>query len=382
MKRILILTAGYGEGHNAAARALAAALTAEGAEPVVRDLFLETYGSTQELSQRLYVECINRAPLLWWLCYNALDRLPLMRWCIEPSTFLLRRHLARVLAEVKPEAVVSVYPSYGYALDRLFPTAQAPFQRHTVVTDSITVNSIWHRCRSDSWIVPNEATAQVMCQAGVPATKVHALGFPVPLIFSERRPARPNPRESEPLRVLYMVNHSPQEAPTLVRKILELPGVELIVAGGKDPAVLRAIEHAAPRPVELHGWTNRMPELLMRSHVLIGKAGGAATQEAIAARTPMLVTKVVPGQEEGNALLLEQSGAGAVCLTHQAVIEKLSALQENGAALWHQWHEQISRLSKPDAARQIAKFVLEQRRTGEKPQASWAASAASSEPLS
>ncbi len=358
MKRILILTAGYGEGHNAAARALASAVTAEGGEASVRDIFLETYGETQELAQRLYVACINRAPWLWSIVYRTLHRLPLMRWCIEPSLFVMRRRMARELRESPPDAVVSVYPSYGYTFDRIFPRGGAPFRRHMLVTDSITINSIWHRCSSDTWIVPNEASAEVMRRARVPAEKIHALGFPVPLVFAGERVPRPEPGAGRPLRVLYMVNHAPQEAPALIRQMLELPYVELTVAGGKDPAVLRAIERAATRPIELHGWTNRMPELLMRSHVLIGKAGGAATQEAIAARTPMLVTKVVPGQEEGNARLLEGSGAGAVCLTRHAIVEKLAELYEDDASEWKRWEGNIARISKPDSAREIARFVM------------------------
>ena len=37
MTRVLILTASYGSGHNEAARALAGALTAQGAEPILVD---------------------------------------------------------------------------------------------------------------------------------------------------------------------------------------------------------------------------------------------------------------------------------------------------------------------------------------------------------
>lgn len=360
MKRILILTAGYGEGHNAAARALAGAVAAEGGEGIVRDLFLETYGRTQELAQRMYVECINRAPWLWSLTYQSLHHLPLMRWCIEPSLFVMRKEVTRVLEEVQPHAVVFVYPSYGYTFDRLFPSGGAPFKRHMLVTDSITINSIWHRCGADSWIVPNDATAEVMRKARVPAEKIHALGFPVPLAFATARTPRPAPGGPgpEPLRVLYMVNHAPGEAPALVRKMLELPFVELIVAGGKNAALLRSIERAATRPIELHGWTKRMPELLMRSHVLVGKAGGAATQEAIAAHTPMIVTKVVPGQEEGNARLLESSGAGAVRMTHHAIIETLEELYADDAAEWRRWHANIMRIAKPDAALQVARYVM------------------------
>lgn len=357
-KRILILTAGYGEGHNAAARALAAAVKKEGGEAVVRDIFLEVYGRTQETSQRLYVDCINRAPWLWSLCYQSLHKLPIMRWCIEPSLYLMRRRMAQVLAELAPYAVVSVYPSYGYTLDRIYAREGAPFKRHTVVTDSITVNSSWHRCSSDSWIVPNDATAATMREAGVPPDKIQSLGFPVPSVFADSAPQRHPPGGGEPLRVLYMVNHAPEQAPALVRRMLELPFVELIVAGGRNPAVVRAIEQAATRPIEVHGWTDRMPELLMRSHVLIGKAGGAATQEAIAARTPMLVTKVVPGQEEGNARLIESSGSGALCLTAESIVDTLAALHSDNAALWRRWQENIGKISRPDAAREIARFVM------------------------
>jgi processive 1,2-diacylglycerol beta-glucosyltransferase len=93
MKRIIILTAGYGEGHNAAARALCAALQELGAEVEIRDLFLETYGEKQKFSCRLYLDCIEKTPWLWALTYKALDSLPLMRLMVAPSLYtMLRRH--------------------------------------------------------------------------------------------------------------------------------------------------------------------------------------------------------------------------------------------------------------------------------------------------
>jgi processive 1,2-diacylglycerol beta-glucosyltransferase len=101
-----------------------------------------------------------------------------------------------------------------------------------------------------------------------------------------------------------------------------------------------------------------MPELLMRSHVLIGKAGGAATQEAIAAKTPMLVTKIVPGQEEGNATLLTESGCGALAFTRGATVGLLAELHANGGAMWKQWRENMGGISHPNAAREVAAFVM------------------------
>jgi processive 1,2-diacylglycerol beta-glucosyltransferase len=363
VKRVLILTAGYGEGHNAAARALAGALTAAGADAEVRDLFIETYGRTQDTAQRLYIHCINRAPWLWRISYHALDRLPIMRLCIAPSLFVMRRRLAAVLAERTPDAVVSVYPAYGYLLDRLWPRGGAPFARHTLVTDSITVNSIWHRCFSDTWLVPNEDTAAVMRAAGVAAERIHATGFPVPPAFANR-PARPVPGSGEPFRILLILGHGSRDATRLVKMIAAIGGVRLTVTTGRNAALereIRAAARGAASGIEVHGWSGQMAALLMSHHIVIGKAGGAATQEALAACTPMIITKVVPGQEEGNAILIERHGCGAVARTPTAVIARLEPLRADSFALWHRWHEATTRLSRPAAASATAKFILDSR---------------------
>jgi len=360
MKRILILTVGYGEGHNAAARGLAAAVSETGAEAEVRDLFMETFGARQRFTQKLYLQCINRAPALWSLIYHALDRTPLMR-LMMPTLGALRRRLAAVLEEKRPDAVVSVFPAYGWLLDRLFAGGARPFAFHTVVTDSITVNSVWHRCHSDSWIVPNEATAAVLRKAGIAAERVRALGFPVNLRFADTAPARLPPGNGEPLRILYMVNHAHATATGLVRRLLAIPGIRLTVTAGRDEALVRQIADvakAAGREIDIHGWTTKIPELAMSNHVLIGKAGGAATQETIAARTPMIITKAVPGQEEGNARLIVENHCGALCETPDAIVETIHRLTADGSKLWHQWHSAIATLSRPNASRDIARFIL------------------------
>ena len=118
------------------------------------------------------------------------------------------------------------------------------------------------------------------------------------------------------------------------------------------------VAKSAGREIELHGWTPLVPELLMKNHILIGKAGGAATQEAIAAKTPMIITKAVPGQEEGNARLIVENGCGALCKTNDAIVATVSRLTASNAQLWHQWHAAIRGISSPNAARDIARFIL------------------------
>jgi processive 1,2-diacylglycerol beta-glucosyltransferase len=159
-----------------------------------------------------------------------------------------------------------------------------------------------------------------------------------------------------------MVNAGRQHAATIVRRLLALPNVHLTVTVGRDTALgeaLRGVAAELDKPLEIHGWTLEMPELLMTHHLLIGKAGGATVQETIAAGTPMLLTQIIPGQEEGNAQLLLENDCGAFCPTAETLAEAIDRAFANDAAVWKTWAANIARLSRPDAAREIARFVLE-----------------------
>lgn len=357
--RFVILTAAYGEGHNAAARGLHAAFLELGAESEIVDLFATTGGAFYERSRRDYLELINRAPEVWAFVFRLIDRFPIGEFSL-PALGKMQAALADLLEEKKPDAVISVYPVYGYLIEKMFPRrADRAFAFHTIVTDSITINSVWYRCQSDSFLVPNEDSARVMRAAGVAPTSIHALGFPVPPRFADPRPPRPMPGINVPGRVLFMINAGKDRAPAVVEKLVRLDGIHLTVTVGRDEALRARIEQVAReagREIEIHGWTDRMPELVMSHHILIGKAGGATVQEAIAARTPMLITQVVPGQEEGNAQLLFQNGCGALCETPDALAAQVQALFKDDAAQWKRWEENIARISQPDAARTIAKF--------------------------
>ena len=78
MPSILILTAAYGEGHNAAARGLQAAFTELAVDAEIIDVFALTGGAFYERTRRGYLEVINRAPRIWAGAYWVIDHLPVM----------------------------------------------------------------------------------------------------------------------------------------------------------------------------------------------------------------------------------------------------------------------------------------------------------------
>ena len=357
MKRILILTAGFGEGHNSAARGVRAGLArvAPKVEVELRDLFPETFGMVNEMTRRAYLALINRWPKLWGHVYNWLDRKT--DFDKRFGRFHgLKKNLGRLLDRFQPDVVVSTFPPYPYLL-RQIAGEDRRCKNIAIVTDSITVNAIWYHAPADYFLVANEQSAIVVREKGVPAEKIKVLGFPVSPRFADFAKERALPNGTAP-RVLYAINAGTRRAPDLVRQLLGL-NIHLTVTVGRDQALGRAIERVADgRNVELYGWTDEMPRLLCESHVLIGKAGGATVQETIAAASPMIINHVVSGQEEGNARLIAETQSGAIALSNDEVVMQVRDAFANNAKKWSAWSTNISKLSRPRASLDIAEFLL------------------------
>ena len=128
-KRILILTAGYGEGHNAAARGIRdglAAVSGGTAAVEMHDLFAETYGFVNDWVRKGYLTLINRAPRPWARFYKWLDRQEEygshMRWL-----FMVKARLSQLLLRFQPTVVASVFPAYPHLLETIFGGANPAF---------------------------------------------------------------------------------------------------------------------------------------------------------------------------------------------------------------------------------------------------------------
>lgn len=364
MKNILILTAGYGEGHNSAARGIRDGLrkvAPDGVHVELHDLFAETYGVVNDWARVLYMGMINRTPRVWGVIYRWLDRQT--DFVGDFRVFLmLKNHLRRLLERLRPDVVVSVYPAYSHMLDEMFGRDTAlPFKRMVVVTDSISVNAIWYQCSADYFLLPNEVSAAVLLHAGVPEEKVKTFGFPISPIFAQPGEVRLPPSDENGRRVLYIINAANSAAPDLVRRLAGLPGIQLTVTVGRNAGLKLSVEkirQTVTQEFEAVDWSDELPRLLRANHLVISKAGGATVQEAMSAACPFIVNHVIPGQEEGNARYIMETRSGDVALTHDAVIAAVEKAFANNAAQWHEWAANISQLGRPNASIDIAQFLL------------------------
>ena len=361
-KRILILTAGFGEGHNAAARGMRDALATAPPEVAVvemHDLFAETYGFVNNWVRKGYLALINKSPSSWARVYRWTDRQQDYGSSMR-LLFQARNQLSQLLLRFQPTVVVSVYPAYPHLMDQIMGDVAPPFRRVVCITDSITVNAIWFRCSSDLFLVPNEQTASVLVRNGVPNDKVKITGFPVTPKFAELGELRQPPTAAE-RRLLYMINAGGRAAPEVIRGLAQIAGARLTVTVGRDENLRAAVEDVrleSGREFEIFGWSDQLPRLMLESHLLISKAGGATVQEAIAARCPMVVSQIVPGQEEGNAQLIVDTQSGVIADTATGIVAAVERAFADDSRLWREWSANISRLSRPRASLEIAQLLL------------------------
>ncbi len=364
MKKVLILTAGFGDGHNTAARNVADALEmiSDEVKVEVLDVFQSGLGLLNDVLKKAYLGLTRYAPGVWSGIYSMLDSSTKLE-----SNLLafgnLKSALERILSQSQPDCVISTYPVYAHVIREIYRDhSERPFRLITVVTDSISINSSWFRAPSDWFCVADEATAEVLRKGGVAPEKIKPFGFPVNPFFAEKHDdTLQAPKHGAPVKVLYIINTGKKKSGKAIDRLLEIPTVHLTITVGRDAELkeklIRRTEKYGDRARVL-GWTNQMPRLMLTHHLVITKAGGATVQEAIAGRCPMILNQVIPGQEDGNAKLVQQLDAGVVAEKNREVADWVTKALAGDARIWRRWRENLAKVSRPDASIRIAELAL------------------------
>jgi processive 1,2-diacylglycerol beta-glucosyltransferase len=356
--RILIVTAAFGEGHNSAARNLGLALDAAGAITRVSDPCLLGAPGLTEILNRGYRFATTSLPRVWAAIYRSTDRCDFSRR--SPVMRIPERALGRLIDEFKPVAIVSTYPLYPYFLQGI----DGKMPVFTVITDSIEINAAWLRAPTDWFLVTDPLTREAMIGKNLPAEKIIDTGFPVNPVFSKLSPVDAEDPCS-PFRILYFTTAQRSLVGAHGRALLDAsPSVKLTIVLGRNVRRLysraKKLKDAYPGRVRLIGWTRKVPTLLNSHHLVVGKAGGATVHEAIAARCPMLIHHLVPGQEEGNLRLLEAIGAGGLADSPAALTRHVSDLLSDHAAGWRSMKHALTRHGRNAGAITAATFILKQ----------------------
>ena len=105
-------------------------------------------------------------------------------------------------------------------------------------------------------------------------------------------------------------------------------------------------------------FTNKVPELMSISKLVITKPGGITSSESLVSKLPLLIINPIPGQEEANAKYLEDNGYGIWLKKTDSVVDILNILLNNNDTI-NKLKNNIINSNNIAATKEICSIVLQ-----------------------
>jgi processive 1,2-diacylglycerol beta-glucosyltransferase len=372
LPRVLLLSASSGAGHVRAAQALEKAFRSHGGCQVEHIDALEYVSKLfQRVYDRAYIAMIRRAPEMMGLLYDSTDR---------PWRHLRRRlaldrlntaPMIRLLERAQPDLCIATHFLPAEIIAWLIAKRKLRSRNAVVVTD-YDVHAMW-LCRTvDRYYVALEESAEYLAGIGMPREKLRVTGIPVDPVFSqplERGEARRKLglAPDAPAILIAAGGYGVGPVEQLVHNLLALERPWQIVGiAGKSEKTSKRLEEIAGKAgtlpggtPRLHavGFTKEMDQYMAAADLLVGKAGGLTTSEALALGLPMALIEPIPGQEERNADHLLEAGAAIRCNNLPAAAWKIGKLLDDASRLARMRQAAVA-MGRPRAAPDIAADAL------------------------
>ncbi len=294
---MLILSADVGEGHAAAARALAQQIeaSAEPAEVTVIDGLASMGRVLRPVVEDGYRVQLRLFPWTYTIVYWMLEHvLPIRLLTRRLLTAFGSRPLARTIARHDPDVVVSTYPAVTVVLARLRRRGEIHATTVATITD-LTGLFFWAQPGIDMHLVMyGESMRSVERIAGEGSVRLVkpliSAEFLEPRCATEARRELGLPEDGR-MVVVSGGGWGVGDIAGAVGEFVRTPEVTSIVClAGRNDQLREKLEaaFAGEDRVHVYGFTDRMPDLLAAADVLVHSTGGVTCLEAQAAGTPVV----------------------------------------------------------------------------------------------
>lgn len=390
-KKVLIMSASTGGGHNRAARAIKEELESRtidnmSIECEIVDSLKLVNNTMDKVISRGYEKSALYTPKAYGSVYRFSETTIASKneFKTNPLTSLMARKFKHLLNESTPDLIIGTHPFPMIALSTLKKnnnihslSRSESFYKSTkvdippmisVLTD-YTTHSTWIQNEIDYYIVGHEYVKELLVYEGVDSEKVKAFGIPVEKSFLSHRN-----RET----VLTELGLSPEKLTVLlmggsfgagnIKETLEdLIAIDrdfqILVITGRNEHLKDKLSKMLDSTIHnknicLLGYTNKMNDILASIDVLISKPGGLTTTEALLNDVPMIVPYFIPGQEEENLDFLTNCGAALRTTKKYSLPVLLKVLIDDPSRL-DNLRKNIKSIRKFDSAVNISNLVVD-----------------------
>lgn len=368
-KKILIFYISRYSGHFHAASAIEKGLLeiiGEKTEIEKINALAYTNPILEKIINRAYLEVIKKKPELWGHIYDNPDVIKNTKKAREA---LHRFNMSKMKKLIEAKAPDAIYCTQA------FPCGMVADYKRTrgkdlplvgVLTD-YAPHSYWLFDEVNFYVAPSAETARVLVDRGIPSPKVKAYGIPVDPKFRDEHDLGPlrkslGFREEDPTILIMGGSQGLGAVEEAVRSLLldTEHNYQLLVVAGSNKKLYTRLKRLKRRNkgnnIQILSYADNISELMELSDIIVTKAGGMTTAEAMVKKLPVLIVKPIPGHERMNADFLVKKGAAVEIAEHGQIHRKINELFDSEDAL-DRMKESAGKLSHPDSALDTAKLV-------------------------
>ncbi|NRD76820.1 UDP-N-acetylglucosamine--LPS N-acetylglucosamine transferase [Bacillus sp. BRMEA1] len=277
---------------------------------------------------------------------------------------LIRDDFLELLAEVKPDLILSVHPNFNGSILNILEKHMIKIPFVTLIADLVNIFPLWADKRAN-YIISPTLEAQDKCREfGIPHEKIQVSGFPVRSRFFRKNDTQQKwYRKGQSLTFLIM---SGGEGAGNMKKIAETLlshfDCTVKIVAGKNKKLKnkleRSLKHQYGERVMIYGFTHNIQDLMLSSDIAFTRGSPNVMFEAIASNTPLIITGALPGQEEDNPAFAENFNLGVVCKNQKDIKHTITQLLENDGEKLHRMMTCQRKFVNANAAEDILQFIL------------------------
>ena len=277
---------------------------------------------------------------------------------------LIRDNFLKLLAEVKPDLILSVHPNFNGSILNILEKQKINIPFITLIADLVNIYPLWADTRANYIISPTFEAQNKCIEFGIPDEKIKVSGFPVrSRFFLKNYKQRKFYKKGQSLKCLIM---SGGEGVGNMKKIAEnlLNDFDCTVkiVAGKNEKLKTKLEKSLLAKygdrVEIYGFTKNIQDLMLTADIAFTRGSPNVMFEAIASNTPLIITGALPGQEEDNPIFAEKFNLGVVCKNPKEITQTINKLLENDGEKLNKIINCQGNFINANAAEDILQFIL------------------------
>lgn len=367
LRRVLILSAGVGAGHNSAAAALEAEFGRR--QQVVALERIDVLDLTSDLFRTLnddvYFGLVDAVPWLVGWGYDVLDVPFRSQGALSVWERLNTTEVVKAIKAFAPDTIVCTHYLPARVVSLLLGRGRLQATTSVVTTD-YDFQGMWLTSPMNRFYVARDESRAHMVEIGLPGDRITVSGIPVRREFNEsadrdRLLARYELRGDVPILLISAGAAGGDYTKAVVTQTLAIPDAfQAVIVCGHNEKLRESITElvsSSPGRYRVIGYTTEMPALMRVATLFIGKPGGLASSECMAAGLPMVLVDPIPGQEDRNGDFLLEEGAAVRCNYETTIGYKIATLLGAPERL-ARMKESARRIGRPDAAEVIVSGAL------------------------